>query len=148
MKLIKADILADIDITKPTVVLHGCNCFHTMGAGIAAYLVKQYPEILSSDLTTERGSKDKLGTYSKTEITSNLFILNCYTQYSTRSYVGQEVVDYDAVGECLQAVKKNFSGWEIRSSQIGCGLAGGDWEKVSVMFEDLLTDEEVKIYYL
>ena len=148
MNLIKADILSGIEITEPTVVLHGCNCFHTMGAGIAAYLVKQYPEILTADLTTERGSKDKLGTYSKTEISSNLFILNCYTQHGFGIKDGVAPVDYSAIRKCLKAVKQHFKGWQIRSPQIGCGLAGGDWEVVEKIFQDELSGEDVRIYYL
>ena len=67
----KADILSDIDETKRTVVLHGCNCFHTMGAGIALYLRRMIPEVAEVDAGTVYGDKNKLGTCSVANITSN-----------------------------------------------------------------------------
>lgn len=50
---------------KFDVVVHGCNCFGVMGAGIAKTLNERFGGIpLQRDRTTARGEYNKLGTYS------------------------------------------------------------------------------------
>lgn len=45
-------------------LIHGCNCFHTMGAGIARQIVREFPQALETDKMTAYGDPDKLGTLS------------------------------------------------------------------------------------
>ena len=68
MKIIKADILSNIDPNRLTIILHGCNCFHTMGAGIAKYLANKFPEVLKADQTTIKGDTGKLGSDRKSVV--------------------------------------------------------------------------------
>lgn len=142
------DILQNIDPEKQTVILHGCNCFHKMGAGIALYLKTRYPAIYAADKETPYGEYSKLGSYSKaTE--GNLTILNCYTQYSTGpKFDGTPPVEYHAIKQCLLSISEQYKGWEIRTPMIGCGLAGGDWDKVKSMFDSILSNENVIVFYL
>ncbi len=136
MDIIKGDILENLDSSKDTIILHGCNCHHVMGAGIAAYLRKKYPKIYAVDMTTPYADRDKLGTFSVAVINPKLAILNCYTQFDTGR--GRQV-DYEAVYSVLESLSRlGPSGKEIRSPKIGCGLAGGDWDIVKVMFEKTL----------
>jgi O-acetyl-ADP-ribose deacetylase (regulator of RNase III) len=89
------------------VIAHGCNCFHTMNAGIAARLATQCPGIRSSDRRTIYGDRAKLGTYSSTEVYPNnsarlLTILNCYTQFRYgRTNNGRPNCDYAAIGAVM-----------------------------------------------
>ncbi len=147
MKIIKADILTNIDPNKQTIILHGCNCFHVMGGGIAAYLKKQYPEIYETDVhNTTKGDRKKLGTFSMTIVKPNLYIANCYTQYNF-GFVNIHV-DYVAIRECLQKIRLLYDDWEIRSPQIGCGLAGGDWKTVKKIYEEDLVGCDCTIYHI
>lgn len=52
--LIKLALTGDFD-----VIVHGCNCFNTMGAGIAKTIKQTFPEAYQADLKTEKGSKQK-----------------------------------------------------------------------------------------
>ena len=146
IEYVKADILTDLDPDKKTVVIHGCNCLHTMGAGIAKYLKQKYPLVLVVDKDTPYGKRTKLGTLSIAGIHANLHIVNCYTQFDYRRSAKQPPVDYHAISKCLKRVLYLYKGWEIRSPKIGCGLAGGDWSKVEPMFNDILALEQVKIF--
>ena len=149
MKVIKKDILEDIK-DVPTVILHGCNCFHTMGAGIAKYLARRFPRIREADKATPYGDIAKLGTFSKVEY-GNITIYNCYTQY--RYGRKDPFVDYTAVARSLRAVRsdlleqyRSLSEVDIRSPKIGCGLAGGDWSLMELIFDVCLP--EATIYTL
>lgn len=146
MRIVKADILSDLDKDTPTVILHGCNCFHTMGAGIARYLANKYPAVLAADKTTGYGDRSKLGRFSVAEIRPNLTILNCYTQYRYGSR--SRDVDYLAVSECLRAAHEKYPDAHFRMPQIGCGLAKGDWNKVKSIIVEELPVEQVTVYYL
>ena len=147
MKIIQGDILSNIDNNKITIILHGCNCFHKMNAGLAKYLRRKYPVIYKYDKETKYGDIRKLGTIIPVKINNNLFIINCYTQYKYGR--DRRYLNYEALYRCLSNVKKFISklddSIDLRSPKIGCGLAGGDWRIVRVMFEVLLPC--VVIYY-
>jgi len=150
MKLINDDILSNINPDIVTVVLHGANCQNIMGAGIARYLRDKFPAIYIEDCKTKKGDINKLGKFSFARIDKSLFIFNLYTQFNINK---ERDVDYEAVYNSLLKIKKMTDKHmskglkiEIRSPQIGCGLAGGEWSIVEKMFDHLLP--EAKIYYI
>lgn len=146
IKEIKGNILQK-PMAEKTVILHGCNCFHTMGAGVARHLANRFPTIRQADKTTIYGDQNKLGSYSWAIINDNLHILNCYTQYR---YGRKDVfVQYPAVEKVLYQVAHNYdTSWEIRMPHIGCGNAGGNWEVVRKIVEEVFKTHKVKIFYL
>jgi len=148
MKRIRTDILNLVQSGRQNIILHGCNCKHTMGAGIARYLSEKFPEIFYTDRTTKFGDSGKLGTFSTTHVRDDLTILNCYTQYDIMQRGGPAPVDYDAIRSCLRKVKEQYWGCLIISPEIGCGLAGGDWGIVEKIFEEELQGEDVLICYI
>ena len=91
--LIKLAIEGDFD-----VIIHGCNCFCTMGAGIAKGIKSEFPEAYKADVNTAKGSREKLGTFSSATVTRNNYeitIINAYTQHNWR---GRGVkADYEAI---------------------------------------------------
>ena len=62
IKYIKGDLIKEA--FNYDVVIHGCNCFNTMGAGIAKQLASNFPELKTVDDNTIYGSLDKIGTYT------------------------------------------------------------------------------------
>lgn len=116
------------------VIVHGCNCFCTMGAGIAKQIKMMYPEAYEADLRTLRGDMRKLGTYScanvKCERTGiNFTIVNAYTQFR---YGKGNHADELAIDAVFKAIANDFHPHSrIAYPKIGAGLAGGDWERIS-----------------
>lgn len=125
------------------VIIHGCNCFCTMGAGIALSIKRIFPEAYQADLATEAGDRSKLGTISWAKHTKDgreLIIVNGYTQYNWK---GRGVkVDYEAVEQVFQLVKEVFTGKRIGYPAIGAGLAGGDWQKIEGIIKEALAGED------
>jgi O-acetyl-ADP-ribose deacetylase (regulator of RNase III) len=148
MKYVIGDLLQLAKEGKFDVIGHGCNCFHSMGAGIAKAIKREWPEAHLADQCSRYGDKNKLGTftYLDTFETGELTILNLYTQFKYTSI--QVDVDYEAVRKCMKAVKKRYSGKRIGFPLIGAGLAGGDWNIISGIIEDELGDEDVTIVKL
>lgn len=122
--------------TNHIVLVHGCNCMCTMGAGLALRIKELYPEAAIADAHTVRGDKSKLGTVGGATIHSNLSVLNLYTQY-TYGRTGM-YVDYDAMRKCFESLVKNALPDYIFviPKYIGCGLAGGDINVVLPMIEE------------
>lgn len=140
MKYIKGDLIRDGE--NFDVIGHGCNCFGTMGAGIAKDVKRIHPGAYKVDLETMYGSKNKLGTYSEFD-TGKFVILNLYTQYKyTRTDVD---ADYDAIRSCMERIRVNYGGMKIGLPLIGAGLAGGDWKIIEKIIEDELGNEDVSI---
>ena len=87
MKTIVGDLLKLADEEQFDIIVHGCNCFHTMGAGIAGQINDKYPEAFEADKDdTKYGDVTKLGTYSYAYIGSLISghlvqVVNMYTQY-------------------------------------------------------------------
>jgi len=145
MKYIDGDLIELAKEGKFDVIGHGCNCFCTMGKGLAVSMKKAFPEIVMADHCTGKGDKKKLGTFTMVDY-GDLIVLNLYTQFEYGSLYPD--VDYSAVRQCMMAIKKRYSGKRIGLPLIGCGLAGGDWNKISGIIEDELGNEDVTIIRL
>jgi O-acetyl-ADP-ribose deacetylase (regulator of RNase III) len=156
MKTIKGDLIKLAEEGEFDVIVHGCNCFHAMGGGIAKQLADRYPIVEETDRQTEFGDKNKLGTSSqvivKSPTTNHLFIVkNAYTQYYWSHE--KDVFEYDAFQRFLNynteliiqsyAPKEGFVNTKnihYGFPQIGAGLAGGDWSRISKMIEKFSED--------
>jgi O-acetyl-ADP-ribose deacetylase (regulator of RNase III) len=142
-------IKGDLLISDCDVICHGCNCFHTMGSGIARQIANRYPLVEFVDKKTKYGDREKLGTYSTANIQigndKNLIILNCYTQYN---YGFQKVnCDYNAIEKVMIKINNEFpQDCKIGMPKIGCGLAGGYWNIVEEILNRVFADREIFVY--
>jgi len=143
--IIQADILYDLPSDENILILHGCNCFHIMGAGIAKYLRSKYPVIYKVDSSTPYGDRGKLGTVSYAYIRPGLSIGNCYTQFDLGSK-RHPAVNYDAIRSCLMNAINKFPYYSFRMPKIGCGLAGGKWDKVEKIYLEVLENHKFSVY--
>jgi O-acetyl-ADP-ribose deacetylase (regulator of RNase III) len=142
MKIVEGDLIKLALEGKFDVIIHGCNCFGTMSAGIATTIKNTFPEAWQVDFYTRRGDKNKLGKYSFVEIEKNgnqFTVINAYTQYK---YGFGKHVDYEAVRKVFQRIKKDFSGKRIGYPLIGAGLGGGDWNIISKIIDEELEGED------
>jgi O-acetyl-ADP-ribose deacetylase (regulator of RNase III) len=149
MKTIKGDLIefalrGDFDL-----IGHGANCFNTMGAGIAKAIKERVPEAYDIDQMTSKGDIRKLGnfTYAYHE-EGDFYAINCYSQYNygiNHLDGTANPLDYEALALCLRKINHIFKGKSIGLPMIGCGLAGGDWDRVSKIIETELKDMDVTI---
>jgi O-acetyl-ADP-ribose deacetylase (regulator of RNase III) len=143
MKRVEGDLLALALEGRFDVIVHGCNCQHTMGAGIAYSLRTTFPEVYEADLSTPKGDREKLGTIVPVPVSRDgvsFTVVNGYTQFH---YRGDGVlVDYEAVRKVMRAVKEQFTGKRIGYPRIGGGLARGDWSLISAIIRRALDGED------
>ena len=109
------------------IVLQGCNCFNTMGGGIAREIAARYPHIEAEDKKTARGDITKLGNWTRGFVEtkdSGFWIYNCYTQFDMST--GQDVFEYDAFALILRKLSALYPSAHYGLPYIGMGLAKGD----------------------
>ncbi|RYD76860.1 MAG: phosphatase [Verrucomicrobiaceae bacterium] len=143
MNTIQGDLITLARQGEFDLIVHGCNCFCTMGAGIAKAIKAAFPAAYEADLATQRGDRAKLGTCTFAEIDLNgspLIVVNAYTQFDYRGRGPK--VDYDAVRSCFRWIKSHHAGRRIGFPKIGAGLAGGEWGKIATIINEELAGED------
>lgn len=112
------------------VIVQGCNCFCTMGSGIAKEIKARYPKAYEVDCRTEAGDRNKLGSYTMAIVDSGDYefaIVNAYTQYAyNRKGETIDRFEYGAFLDVLITLIDTCGEMRIGLPYIGMGLAGGD----------------------
>jgi O-acetyl-ADP-ribose deacetylase (regulator of RNase III) len=121
-------------------VLHGCNCHHTFGSGIARSIAEKWPAAAAADRKTRWGDRRKLGIASRALITTEarpFYIVNVYTQFGVSSEKDQ--FEYEAFERYLfilaEVTKLSTKPVQIGMPYIGSGRANGDWQRIEKLIE-------------
>jgi O-acetyl-ADP-ribose deacetylase (regulator of RNase III) len=144
VKYVKGDLFdTDCDI-----IAHGCNCRGGFGSGVAYTMAKKYPKAKKEYLNKFDDVGWKLGDVQFVMVGSTI-IANCATQ---DGYLPRGILhaNYDAIELCMETVKQ-FAQQTNRSvaiPKIGAGLAGGDWQVIEKILQEVFDDYDVTVYYL
>lgn len=121
---------------------HGANCFSIMGAGIAKQISKSFPTVYTVDKESSMSPIQKLGNFTFAYLQGIGYIYNLYTQYN----LGRNF-DYNALSLCLRKLRISSSNIDNKGVKlkilfplIGCGIGGGDWNKVKNIILTELAD--------
>ena len=146
MRTTQGDLIKLARAGEFDVIVHGCNCFCAMGAGIALAIKRAFPEAYEADQKTPCGDRTKLGTCSAALCANDgkaLVVVNAYTQFH---WDGEGVLlHYEALRSCMWWIKTNYSGKRIGLPKIGAGLARGDWSVIRKIIDEELYGEDVTI---
>lgn len=150
MKLKRGDLIQAALLGEVDVLVHGANCLHTMGAGVARLIKERFPAAYQADLCTVRGDRSKLGTVSLAEVINlrgdTLTIVNAYTQFGITGPLPR--VDYGAITKCFTIIRERFGSKRIGIPMIGAGLGGGDWGQVVKAIELAGQFDDLTVYRL
>lgn len=133
-----SDIFAEFESRDNAILIHCCNCFNTMGAGIAKLIAARYPEAFEADETTARGDIGKLGSWTSADVGGRI-VVNLYGQY--RYGTEKRHLDYDALRKGLASVVAFYGDVPYITYRLGCNLAGGEWPKVRAIIEEVSGDK-------
>jgi O-acetyl-ADP-ribose deacetylase (regulator of RNase III) len=140
---IEGDLLALAEAGKFDIIVHGCNCFNTMGLGLARAIRLLYPEAYAADAKTKSGDKNKLGQYTHAKTAFGFTVINAYTQYGVATST-EDVFEYGWFETFLTNlfidIETNNVPVNIGFPYLGCGLAGGDEERIITLLEEFAFD--------
>lgn len=129
------------------MIIHGCNCFCTMGAGLAKQIKDVFPKAFEADCKTKKGDMLKLGGLTGSSERTNdgnpLLVINAYTQYDYNAT--NKPIDYEALILCLRKINHLYKGKSVAVPRMGAGLAGGDWAKIKGIIKHELSGMSVTI---
>ncbi len=159
------------DATRPVgpgtkIIAHVCNDIGAWGAGFVVALSQRWamPEQMYRAAFKGEGNKPALGriqiipiprAYSLDQ-TGEVFVANMIAQDGVGWRNGKPPIRYWALNKCLHALAhvaqtksaRPGSRDEIASvhmPRIGCGLAGGKWEKVESLIESNLCRKGIQV---
>lgn len=138
LKHTKGNLLDLAEAGEFDIVVQGCNCFNTMGGGLAREIRERYPEVAAVDAKTKKGDYSKLGNWTVgyawfDETSDPYIIINAYTQYNMST--GEDVFEYTAFELILQKLAFAYPGERFGFPLIGQGLAKGDPVRINALLE-------------
>lgn len=134
------------DITKITrgVIMHQVNCQNVMGAGVAKALYTKYPQVKEqfhqlANKNEYNTPLKRFGLVQPVKINDQLFIFNSFSQMyygrdKNRVYTDETALIANLNKLDTWAKKHNLPAYV--PARIGCGLAGGDWNRIKHYIEN------------
>ncbi len=135
IKHVKGDLLKLAEAGEFDAIVQGCNCFCTMGSGIARQIRDQYPGAYKVDSLTMAGDIFKLGNWTEYD-TGKFHIINAYTQFDfNRTGENKDVFEYTSFELILQKLAFLYGTKRFGFPMIGMGLAGGNRQRIFGLLE-------------
>jgi O-acetyl-ADP-ribose deacetylase (regulator of RNase III) len=138
MQIINGDIFS----VQFGIVCHQVNCMGKMGTGIAWHIRKRWPRVYNDYMHIYNLGQLQLGRVIITHIKNNeLIVASLAGQYNYGRYKRQ--TDYPALERCfatvlhLQNARQTYLPVYIPYG-MGCVNAGGSWEVVSKIIDDII----------
>ena len=146
-------------------VPHVCNNVDLFGAGFAAAIADVYPQIkqdyhlLGKSYLKSRANFGKaqiLKVYENPKYKHKLYFVNMIAQNGTKRYDNPRPLNYAALVRSMREISdyiqfntgfiNNQEKIEIHCPKFGSGLAGGNWEFIKDLIEDIWGRYFVTIY--
>lgn len=141
------------DATNPIgtghkVIAHVCNNKGGWGKGFVKSISKKWkePEEYYRSMD-ELLLGDTFGVY----VESDIIVFNMIAQDGYKNKYNTVAIRYDALRECFERLL-NYIDWcgekdiSIHMPRIGCGLAGGSWNKVEEIIKTTLCSKDIQVY--
>ena len=143
------------DATHPVgdgnkIIAHVCNDVGKWGKGFVLAISKRWREPRDEFMLLHSRRALMLGMVQLVPVEKSIWVANMIAQCGTVPQGGVPPIRYGALLDCLkqlgfEAHQRNAS---IHMPRIGCGLAGGNWEKVEALIRDTLPLTRIFVYDL
>lgn len=137
MEVIRKNIL---EIEKG-LICQQVNCKGVMGAGLAFSIRRKWPCVYDAYRQSFKEKKLELGFVEFVSVDNGIYVVNLCAQDGYGR--DKKYTNYKALRICLKAVAR-FSGALLYHCYIpykmGCSLAGGDWNIVKKIIEEIIPD--------
>lgn len=141
-------IPGDILDIKTGYIMQQVNCKNAYGRGISGQISAKYPKVLEDykySFTINTG-EELFSTMRYIPVTPTLVVINSYSQfdYGNAARTGICYTDMDKLVTNINIAVGNVEPYQLYIPfRIGCGLAGGNWDKLY----SIIKDYELNIVY-
>lgn len=141
------EVSGDLLMQDADIICHQTNFSGVMGAGVAASIRRK---LLTDSLFREyetlcrQKGKTLLGTVQYLKIRKGYYVANLFCQNDWNT--GPVLTNYNALRTCLFEVERFASAEKLRVALpggMGCGIAGGDWNRVNAILHEVFDRSEV-----
>ena len=145
---LQGDALEPNDVNGRKIIFHICNNIGGMGAGIARQIRFKWPIVYLKYLKLYEEKTLVLGDVQFVKVEKNLVVANMIAQESIGMKNGIPPIRYKSLEKCLKILynvskKHNAS---VVGPRIGCGFAGGKWEKIEPIIKENLCEKDIPVY--
>lgn len=155
LSFVDGDATRPINDGKKALICHICNDIGAWGKGFVLALSEKYPVTKQVyHKMMKENNNSELGDIQIIHV-DDLYVVNMIAQnglYPKRNSKGETIppIRYDALKTCLEEVA-NFiisctEPITIHMPRIGCGLAGGTWDRVEEIVIDTLIKRGINVY--
>lgn len=149
LRTIKGDATSP-QASGPKIIAHICNDLGGWGKGFVLAVSKRWPE-------PERDYRDwyrhratngfGLGQVRLVPVLADTWVANMIGQHGIRHGSNGPPIRYEAVQQCLTRLAAHAVtlGASIHMPRIGCGLAGGRWDRIEPLICAALSDKGITV---
>ncbi|GIH15332.1 macro domain-containing protein [Rugosimonospora africana] len=127
----------------PKIIGHICNDLGGWGKGFVLAVSRRWPEPERDYREWHRGRAGNefgLGAVRLVQVRPDIWVANMIGQHGMKRGSAGPPIRYEAVRQCLSALGEHAL--RLRASvhlpRIGCGLAGGKWERIEPLISEAL----------
>lgn len=133
------------------IIVHICNDLGGWGKGFVLAVSKKWsePEKAYREWYKNRLENDfGLGATQIIQVSDDLFVGNMIAQEGLKRINNIAPIRYEAVRACLNtiAVEAKKLNASIHMPRIGCGLAGGKWNRIETIITETLSSNDLEVY--
>lgn len=159
--IVKQRIAAD-KFGCSVIIPHVCNNIDVFNGGFAAAIAAEYPMVKQnyhmlgkSFLKNNFGHTQFIEVLSKNKYNHKLYFANMIAQDGLPSHTKNRCINYAALVKCMinvsafiKKINQNADSdkIEIHAPKFGSGIAGGNWNFISDLIEDIWSKYDVFIY--
>lgn len=143
------------DATRPQaegnkIIAHICNDIGGWGKGFVLALSKRWkqPEVAYRQWHRDRDQNDfTLGAIQLVRVEPDVWVANLIGQHDIRTRNGVPPIRYEAVEQCLVKLAEEASQRKasVHMPRIGCGLAGGTWDRIEPIIRQMLAERGIEV---
>ena len=147
LRLVRGDATAP-QAEGNKIIAHVCNDLGGWGKGFVLALSRRWPQPEREYRRWHRGRAANdfcLGAVQLVPVRPDLWIANMVAQHGMRTGRSGPPIRYDALERCLRVVADHADrlGASVHMPRIGCGLAGGRWERIEPIITRTLCDRSI-----
>ncbi|MEO0477380.1 MAG: macro domain-containing protein [Planctomycetota bacterium] len=143
------------DATQPVgdgnkIIAHVCNDIGGWGKGFVVAISKRWPQPEQDFREWYANREDNdfaLGSARLVQVEKDLWVANMIGQHKKTPTKGVPPVRYEAIREALDSISDEASrlNASVHMPRIGCGLAGGEWDKIEPLIKQTLCDRDIAV---